>query len=58
MITADRIRQWVPVPVIRSHMGAVLAGSVLLIVGFAWLYDAFDGQGRQPPFPMGAIFPF
>ena len=57
-ITAENVRAALPVPVIRSHGLAVVAGSVVVIVGFCWLYDAFDGQGRNPPFPLGAIFPF
>jgi hypothetical protein len=58
VITAETVRGWVPLPVIKSHGLGLLLGVVLLTAGFAWTYDAFNGQGRQVAFPFGAILPF
>jgi hypothetical protein len=57
-LTARGVRRKIPVPVIRSHGLGLILGSAVLVIGFAWLFDAFDGQGREMPFPFGAITPW
>lgn len=57
-LTAQHIRDKLPVPVIKSHGAALALGTIAAVIGFCWLYDAFDGQGRDAPFPLGAILPW
>ena len=57
-LTAAQVRRKIPVPEIKSHGTALAVSVVVLVVGFCWLYDAFDGQGRDMPFPLGAFTPW
>lgn len=58
MMTAEGIRGKLPVPVIKSHGLGLLLGTVAFVIGLCWLFDSFDGQGRDAPFPLGAILPW
>ena len=58
MLTAQHVRNMIPVPVIHSHGLALIIGGIVFIIGLAWIYDAYDGQGLDAPFPFGAILPW
>jgi hypothetical protein len=58
MITAENVRAKLPVPVIKSHGLGLLLGTVAFVVAACWLYDAYDGQGRQGPWPVSTLFPW
>lgn len=45
-------------PVIRDQRTAVAMGLVLLVAGFATLYDAYDGRGGKKPALLGPFLPW
>ena len=45
-------------PLIRDHRTAVIVGGVLVLAGFAVLYDAWEGRGRRKPWLLGPILPW
>lgn len=42
----------------KSRNGEILVGALLFLLGALFLWDAFDGRGKNPPWPLGAIFPW
>lgn len=54
MISAQSVRSVVPVPK-QNH--ALIAWAVFLL-GAIWIYDIYDGRGRQGPWPASAMFPW
>jgi hypothetical protein len=53
-INAATIRAKIPVP--KGH-SKLLAWS-LFALGCIWLYDVYDGVGRQGPYPLSTLFPW
>jgi hypothetical protein len=53
-VTAASVRSAVPVP--RGH--SKLLAWTLFIVGAIWLYDVYDGSGKQGPYPISTLFPW
>jgi hypothetical protein len=53
-VTAASVRSRVPVPRGRS---ALLAWGLFLL-GAIWLYDVYDGGGKQGPWPASTLFPW
>lgn len=51
---AQAVRNAVPLP----KMPHALLGWTLLLVASVMLYDAYDGRGRQGPWPASTIFPW
>lgn len=56
---ASSVRKALPVPAnpARGNLGALL-GFGLFLLGAIWLYDAYDGAGRQGPWPVSTLFPW
>ena len=48
------VRRKIPLPTVDNRL---LAWG-LVIIGLVWLYDSYDGHGRDLPFPFGAITPW
>lgn len=48
------VRKKIPLPTVDNRW---LAWG-LIIIGLTWLYDSYDGHGRDLPFPFGAITPW
>jgi len=53
-LTVHQVRRHIPLPAIRNPW---LAWAVVF-VGLVMLYDSYDGNGRDMPFPFGAITPW
>lgn len=51
---AGQVRSHIPIPVNARKW--VAWG--LVFVGLVWLYDSYDGSGKDLPFPFGAITPW
>lgn len=45
-------------PFIADKHTEIVAGSVLVLVGFVLLYDAWEGRGGKKPWPLGTILPW
>ncbi len=43
---------------IASRKTEIVIGCALFIIGSLLLWDAFNGRGRNAPWPFGGILPF
>lgn len=57
-LNAQAVRNAVPVPRLPSPRAAALIGLGLFLLGAIWLYDGYDGAGRQGPWPLSTLFPW
>jgi hypothetical protein len=57
-LTAQTVRGHLPVPHLKSRTAAIWLGVGLAVLGAVWLYDAYDGAGRQGPWPVSTLFPW
>lgn len=53
-VTAKSVRGKIPVPKAPSKL---LAWGLFLL-GAIWLYDCYEGRGKQGPWPVSTIFPW
>ena len=53
-LTVSQVRRNIPLPEVRSP----LLAWALVFVGLVFLYDSYDGSGKDLPFPLGAITPW
>jgi len=53
-INAQSVRNAIPVPRVPN----ALLGWALFLLGAIWLYDAYDGRGKQGPYPLSTLFPW
>lgn len=53
-VNAQTIRNSIPVP----RLPHPLLGWALFLLGAVILYDAFDGRGKQGPWPASTLFPW
>jgi len=43
---------------IKSRPVEITLGVILFMIGALLIWDAFDGRGKQLPWPLGAIAPW
>jgi len=43
---------------IKNRNAELVTGALLFIVGAILLWDAYNGRGKNAPWPLGGIFPF
>lgn len=56
---AASVRKLLPVPANPARgRAAALLGFGLFLLGALWLYDAYDGAGKQGPWPASTLFPW
>jgi len=53
-LNAQAVRGAVPLPKLPHP----LLGWALLLLGALMLYDAYDGRGKQGPWPASTLFPW
>ena len=53
-LTAAQVRRKIPLPKVRSP----LLAWTLVFVGLVFLYDSYDGSGKELPFPFGSLTPW
>lgn len=58
MLTAQTVRNTLPVPKLGNPRAAAWLGLGLFLLGAIWLYDAYDGRGKQGPWPLSTLFPW